>query len=304
MKRRTVLRSKASAVTQEMLDGELFQRYSYYCSSDYNGGKFMDGFSVEKLQKFGLTLYEAKAYMALLKIGTANAYAICKESGIPRARIYDVLESILNRGLAMLEESSENTKTYTPVPSSVFLERVRGEWQSDYEDVKVHLQELEAQEKRDEIYVLTVKGKENILAYCRQLLKEARHHIVLSVWENMYGLLLPELSQCQDRGCRIVGIGHEIVHPMDGIELHSSNKLHMNEEGRPWFVLSVDSEKMIYGYSAETERDAFYTEDSAHVYLMEEYVLHDIIIHRLIKEDALKSRLSSMMEDLLDEIRG
>ena len=45
---------------------------------------------LDKLQKFGLNLYEAKAYASLLKIGTSNAYKISKESGIPRARIYDV----------------------------------------------------------------------------------------------------------------------------------------------------------------------------------------------------------------------
>ena len=65
---------------------------------------------LDKLQKFGLNLYEAKAYASLLKIGTANAYKISKESGIPRARIYDVLESITKLGLAMVEESSENVK--------------------------------------------------------------------------------------------------------------------------------------------------------------------------------------------------
>ena len=39
---------------------------------------------LDKLQKFGLNLYESKAYASLLKIGTANAYkkigrASCRE---------------------------------------------------------------------------------------------------------------------------------------------------------------------------------------------------------------------------------
>ena len=83
-----------------------------------------------KLQKFGLNQYEAKAYVALLSIGTANAYSISKVSGIPRSRIYDILESITNRGVVMVEETSDNIKNYTALPSNVFLERIREEWSS------------------------------------------------------------------------------------------------------------------------------------------------------------------------------
>ncbi len=36
----------------------------------------------------------------------------------------------------MVEESSENVKIYTPVPSKIFLERIKKEWESDYEEVK------------------------------------------------------------------------------------------------------------------------------------------------------------------------
>ena len=258
---------------------------------------------IEKLQKFGLNQYEAKAYAALLKTGTANAYAICKESGIPRARIYDVMEAITERGLAMLEESSEKVKCYTPVPTKVFLDRIKDEWESDYEDVKNKLNELETQEKVQEIYVFTVKGKKNILAYCRQLLKEADHHVILSVWSNMYEQLLPELKQCKGRGCKIAGIGHEIENPIEGIEQHCDDKLHNTVENVPWFILSVDGRKLLYGYSVEADKDAFYTEDSTHIYLMEEYMLHDIIINRLIKEERMKNRLASMMEELLNELK-
>lgn len=258
----------------------------------------------EKLQKFGLNQYEAKAYAALLKTGTANAYSICKESGIPRARIYDVLESITNRGLAMVEESSENVKSYTPVPSKVFLERMKNEWERDYEEVKTNLQSLEAEDKKQEIYVFTVKGMENITAYCRQLLKEADHHVILSVWSQMYELLLPELKKCKERGCKIAGIGHEIENPMEGIEKHCKNKIHNTIENTPWFVLSIDSKKLLYGHSAEADRDAFYTEDTTHIYLLEEYMLHDILINRLIDDDKNKYKLTHMMAEMVDSIKN
>lgn len=255
---------------------------------------------LDKLQKFGLNQYEAKAYTALLKIGTSNAYNISKESGIPRARIYDILESITNRGLVMLEESSENVKSYTPVPSKVFLEKIKEEWKTDYDEVKNELENLESESTKQEIYVFTVKGMENITAYCRQLLKEAKDHVIISVWNHMYTLLLPELKEC---GCKIVGIGHEVDNPIGGIEKHNNNKIHNSTENIPWFVLSVDSKKMLYGYSPEVDRDAFYTEDTTHIYLMEDYVLHDIMINRLIADKNIKDKLVAMMTEIVENIK-
>lgn len=263
----------------------------------------MDTALFGKLQKFGLNLYEAKAYATMLKIGTANAYNISKESGIPRARIYDVLESLTVRGLSMLEESSENVKSYTPVPSKVFLERMREEWQSDYEEVKNDLQNLESEENKQKIYVFTVKGAENIMVYCKQMLKEADHHIMISIWGQMYEQLLPVLKECKARGCRIAGIGHEVESPMEGIEQHVPNKIHNTAQKTPWFVLAVDSKKMLYGHAVEVSKDAFYTEDATHIYLMEDYILHDIVINRLITEKGSAKHLAYMMKEIADNIK-
>ena len=259
---------------------------------------------LDKLQKFGLNLYEAKAYIGLLKTGTANAYKISKESGIPRARIYDILESITKLGLAMVEESSENTKIYTPVPSKIFLERIKKEWENDYEEVKVDLQNLETEEKNQDIYVFTVKGSENIAAYCRQLLAEASHHVLVSIWSQMYELLLPELKKCKERGCRVSGISHDIENPIEGIEKHFNSKTHNMEENMHWFVLSIDSRKLLYGYSVEADRDAFYTEDTSHIYLMEDYILHDMVINRLIAEKGNEDKMILMMKEIVDNIKN
>lgn len=258
---------------------------------------------IDKLQKFGLNLYEAKAYTGLLKIGTANAYKISKESSIPRARIYDVLESLTKRGLAMVEESSENVKTYTPVPSKIFLERIKNEWESDFEAATVDLKALETEEKKQDIYVFTVKGKENITAYCKQLLKEARNYVMISMWNQMYELLLPELKICKKRGCKVLGISHDIESPIEGIEKHFNNKTHHMPENMHWFILSVDGKKLLYGYSVEVDKDAFYTEDTSHIYLMEDYILHDMVINRLVVEKGREDKLINMMKEIVDKIK-
>lgn len=256
----------------------------------------------DKLQKFGLNLYEAKAYASMLKIGTANAYKVSKESGIPRARIYDVLETLTKRGLAMMEESSENSKIYTPVPSKVFLEKTKTEWVNDFEDVTNALSKLETEANKQDIYVFTVKGQENIISYCRQLLKEANQYVMISMWNQMYELLLSELKECQNRGCKVFGVGHNLRNPIAGIEMHHDGKYHVMPEKLHWFIVSADGKKLLYGYSAETGRDAFYTEDTSHVYLLEDYIIHDMIVNRFVSDKENEEKITSMMRKILGEL--
>jgi sugar-specific transcriptional regulator TrmB len=52
----------------------------------------------EKLRKIGLTEYEAKAYLCLLRDHLNTAGKLSEKSGVPRTKIYSVLESLARRG--------------------------------------------------------------------------------------------------------------------------------------------------------------------------------------------------------------
>lgn len=55
---------------------------------------------VRTLSDLGLTNYEARVYVALTRRGTSTAAETARVAGIPRQRIYDVLSSLVTRGLA------------------------------------------------------------------------------------------------------------------------------------------------------------------------------------------------------------
>jgi len=54
--------------------------------------------AVEKLRHVGLTEYEAKAYLALLNSHLCTATQTAEKSGVPRTKIYSVLESLSGKG--------------------------------------------------------------------------------------------------------------------------------------------------------------------------------------------------------------
>ncbi len=58
------------------------------------------GAHLHGLVELGLTRYEAKAYLALIQRESYAASELATEAGIPRQRIYDVLNTLMSRGLA------------------------------------------------------------------------------------------------------------------------------------------------------------------------------------------------------------
>jgi sugar-specific transcriptional regulator TrmB len=56
---------------------------------------------VDQLVRLGLTSYEARAYVALTSRGRATAAEIARLAGLPRQRIYDVVETLVGRGFAV-----------------------------------------------------------------------------------------------------------------------------------------------------------------------------------------------------------
>jgi sugar-specific transcriptional regulator TrmB len=64
---------------------------------------------LQELNKLGLNEKEAKAYLALLELGEASIQQISKKSGIKRTTVYDIIESLRQKGL--LSSISKNKKT-------------------------------------------------------------------------------------------------------------------------------------------------------------------------------------------------
>jgi sugar-specific transcriptional regulator TrmB len=58
------------------------------------------GALIDRLVRLGLTTYEARAYVALVRRDSFTAAQVARQAGLPRQRIYDVLGSLVEKGLA------------------------------------------------------------------------------------------------------------------------------------------------------------------------------------------------------------
>jgi HTH-type transcriptional regulator, sugar sensing transcriptional regulator len=80
---------------------------------------------ISRLAQLGLNAYEARAYLALLGKESFSASQVADLSGVPRQRIYDILASLVDQGLAVSRPGRRGTK-YAAVAPGVALQALLG----------------------------------------------------------------------------------------------------------------------------------------------------------------------------------
>jgi sugar-specific transcriptional regulator TrmB len=91
---------------------------------------------IERLSNLGLTSYEARAYIALTRRDSYTAAQVSRQASLPRQRIYDVLGSLVSKGLASARPGS--VVKYAAVAPDLAIERL-------VDAHRAHLAELELQ---------------------------------------------------------------------------------------------------------------------------------------------------------------
>jgi sugar-specific transcriptional regulator TrmB len=104
--------------------------------SNFEGGSFMLTFyeRLTKLKEFGLTDYQARAYLALLELNISTANQIPAISRVPRTKIYGIMRQLHDKGLVQI--IPETPLKYRAVPFKQYLERRVGQLREEAEDLE------------------------------------------------------------------------------------------------------------------------------------------------------------------------
>lgn len=113
----------------------------------------------ENYEELGLTKNEAKVYDTLVKFGKLGAGEISRESGVSYSKIYNILDSLINKGLVKL--IPEKSKKFVPSDPQALVELIE-EKQKKLEKAKEKAKELksfyEVKEKNPVVMELGRKG--------------------------------------------------------------------------------------------------------------------------------------------------
>ena len=92
------------------------------------------------LERLGLTEYERTALAQLLTLGRTTAPNLAEATGIPKARIYGVLDSLADAGFVKVVPG--RPKEYQARPPAEILDRAAENRRQDYEDFAAELDDV------------------------------------------------------------------------------------------------------------------------------------------------------------------
>jgi len=103
------------------------------------GGSAMDDTLLKTFKDFGLTEYEARAYVALLTKPTMSVLEVARVAGIPRTNAYESLRRLAEKGLCTARPG--RTKRYSAAEPGLMRERLLEEVEERFD---AEIEDLEA----------------------------------------------------------------------------------------------------------------------------------------------------------------
>ncbi|MCJ7429057.1 MAG: hypothetical protein MUP66_01575 [Candidatus Nanohaloarchaeota archaeon QJJ-5] len=238
--------------------------------------------TLDALEDVGLNMYERKIYAALISRGVSTAGELSEMTGVPRSRSYDVLESLAEKGFAILKPSKP--MKYVAVPPEDALENVKNVHRQELEEKLEKLDRFKDTKAVDELQTLydqgvsrvepaemsgAVKGRYNVQKHVGNMLRDADNEIKILTTEDglkdLHEHHAELFEEAQDAGLELrvlAPVTDENREAYEAIADHaevrhlSEEELEHTPEGR--FVI-VDDEKMALSL---TDDDIHDTQDT------------------------------------------
>lgn len=164
-----------------------------------------------KLREMGLSVYQARIYLALLRLGQTEAREVSRLSRVPIAKVYSVLDTLQSKGLVIAEPTTP--KRFSPVPLGEYLASLRAQRlleARELEETERALGDLfrvePAPQASDKGRVRTLKGRIINLQQAEAMLAAARSDVLFVPSTGFFARFKrewPAFEQAAQRGVRV-----------------------------------------------------------------------------------------------------
>lgn len=246
---------------------------------------------IQLLKSFNFTESESKVYISLLKNGAGTGYEISKNSSVPRSKVYNILEILMEKGCVVVSKQTSPVN-YSAVPIDEFIENIKSTVDENLSAVSKELKNY--RQTMDLEMFWYIRGYKNIFNKCKHLLKAAKTNVYVQVWKEDIEHIIEELKDVERRLDQVVIILYSSNHDYD-VDLqyyykHGFEEEKLKESGGRWINIVIDSKEVIFGHiQNDKNAEVIWTQSTPMVFLAKENISHDAYCLKLIQalgEDA------------------
>lgn len=237
---------------------------------------------LDTVKNLGFTEYEAKAYLALLSESPSTGYAVAKNSGVPRSKIYEVLESLTAKGDVIV--SHGEPPLYRALPAKDLIASRKAKAEENFAAAEQCLERFE-RSASDRENIWNIAGRDAILKKVNECISAAEKRILIEIWAEDFLNIESALKEAAKRGVKVSIISYgEIAADYAEIYPHDMIDEITSEYGGRWIVFSADDSQVVAGaVSLGDESRAAWTQHQGLVMPITEVMIHDLYIAEIMK---------------------
>lgn len=235
---------------------------------------------IDRLRVLGMSLYEARVYLGLLRHGPQNGNEVAKSAGIPSSKVYATLEKLAGEGLVHTVTTGSGTQ-YISIAPDELVHRFRQEFGEPIDYLEKTLPGLAAFEPASE--VLTVTGLAAIRENSRFIVGDATRELYVSIWQDDMAELHDALAAAFARGVRIFGMlyGEEVPDGIGSWMLHSYQQIVAGRLGGRMLTVVADGEEALIAHIPHRgAASGVRTRNPGLTLIAQEYAHHDLVLQR------------------------
>jgi len=257
--------------------------------------------TVSQFVSLGLSEYEARAYLALLKDYPCTAYELAKASGIPTSKIYEVVKKLILNGLVNVI-ADRNKQRYIPIGLNDFINKQKDRLETSLKNIEKSLSDF--LHGSEDITTWSIIDYDLLIEKAKTLIDKATHTLLISIWKEEFLSLEDSIRGAEKRGVRIAilhfgntgpKIGKIYPHPVD-------DSLHKEKKNRFLTVVS-DSREAITGTILKFGNvEGTWSKNRGFILIAEEFIKHDIYMMKIIRrfDNQLQNKFGNRYEKLRD----
>ncbi|QUH31367.1 TrmB family transcriptional regulator [Vallitalea guaymasensis] len=238
---------------------------------------------IEDMKKLGLSEYEVKAYLNLLEEYPVNGYVLSKNSGIPRSRIYEVLDNLKNKQI-VFEQVENDTTQYYPLEPKLLIGKLKNNFDDILNNVDEYTKKVYYEQQNDN-KLIVIKGRDKIIDFVNTLISQANKRIAVSIWEEEINDMRAMLDAAIKRGVTVKGIYFGKNNSYKDIVSHRRIERYLSEKSERYMIVIIDGIQVVSGIISRGEdSQVTWTKDAGFVDMSEDYIAHDVMVNLYSKK--------------------